>query len=99
NDRTPLHASVIPTRPERSAIAPPEACASIPNQCNNSVVTAATQRINVLVIGCSRRGGHGTAVRKKKTGKISARANSEPDEKRKIAMVEMAASKQMDHKT
>ena len=35
SDRMPLHASVMPTRPECSAMAAPEVCASIPSQCSN----------------------------------------------------------------
>ena len=77
-DLIPLQASVIPTRPAGSAMAPPAACASIPNQCKNSTVAVATQCINVLVTGCSTRGGQGAAVRKNNTGKITARANLGP---------------------
>src|SRR5207248_653054 len=74
------------------------ACASTPNQCKTSTVAVATQRINVLVIGCSRRGGQGTAVKKKNTGKISARANPAPFQIYNPAIVVAATNRQIDHR-
>jgi hypothetical protein len=77
-ERIPLQASVMPTTPVRSVIAPPVVCAGVPNQCKNTVVPAATACISPAVIGCSKRGGHGTAVRKNKTGNNSASSSVFP---------------------
>jgi hypothetical protein len=99
NDRIPLQASVIPTNPDLSAMAPPELCASIPSQCRSSVVTVATQRIKAAVIGCSIRAGHGTAVRKNRTGNASALAKSKPPRIHKITSVASVVSTQIVHKT
>src|SRR5439155_16473075 len=65
----------------------------------NSAVAAATQPINVLVIGCSKRGGHGTAVKKKSTGKISARARWLPPRPPNATIVDVTVSKQIAQRT
>src|SRR4029077_574030 len=68
-------------------------------QWSNSTVAAATQLISALVTGCSKRGGHGTAVRKKSTGKISARIRLLPPNAPKAAIVDITESKQIAHRT
>jgi hypothetical protein len=55
--------------------------------------------INALVIGCSKRGGHGAAVKKKSTGKISARARSLPPRPPNAAIVDVTVSKQIAQRT
>ena len=78
SERIPLHASSTPIVPVRSVMRLPCRIASTPHQCKTSKTAIVFFCINQPMIAFSAFRGHGTAIRKKTTGKRKCRTQAGP---------------------